>query len=341
MRVLVTSKSFGRESEQALQLLQDHGIDVVRGTQPTLTPEGIAAEASGCDALIVGNDVIDARVLRAAKGLRLVHMHGTGLDGIDVAAATRAGVLVANVPGMNKNAVAELTVAMMLIAARSIHRHLASLSEGRWERQPGFEVTGKTVGLLGLGNIGRRIVELLAGFDVNVVAYDPFPCVSWAEAHGVTLATDADRVFAEADFLVLALPLTADTRGFVDGRRLGLMRHTAFVVNTARGGLIDESALCEALRSRRIAGAALDAFDPEPLAPDSPLRDLGLALTPHLAASSHEAAGRISLAVARNVVDVLIHADASCAVNRTEVASERAKAARQPSTHNAETIRGD
>jgi D-3-phosphoglycerate dehydrogenase len=322
MKVLVTSKSFGKESPDALRLLADHGIEVVKASKPTLTPAEIAAEAAGCDALIVGNDVVDAGVFAHAR-LRLVHMNGTGLDGIDVPAATRAGVLVANVPGMNRNAVAELTVALMLIASRSIHRHMASLAAGRWEREPGFEITGKTVGLLGLGNIGKRVVELLAGFTVRAVAYDPFPDSAWAETHDVTLVAEPDAVFAAADYLVLALPLTAATRGIVDARRLALMHSTAFVVNTARGGLIDEPALCEALRSRRIAGAALDTFDPEPLAADSPLRDLGIVLTPHLAASSREAAARISLTVAENVVDVLVRGRDTCAVNAADVAQAR------------------
>ena len=315
MRVLVTSKSFGRAAPEALELLAANGIEVVRGSRPSLSAAEIAAEVPGFDALVVGNDPVDAGVLAAGDRLRLVHMHGTGLDAIDIPAATARGVLVANAPGANRNAVAELTVALMLVAARSIDRHIDVLRSGRWERTPGREISGKTVGILGLGRIGQRIVELLSGFGVRTVAFDVAPDRDWAAQHAVTLAADADAVCAEADFLVLALSLNAQTRNFIDARRLGLMKRGSYLVNTARGGLVDEAALCAALRDKAIAGAAIDVFDPEPLPPGSPLRHSGATLTPHLAATSTESAGNVSRIVARNVVDVLLHGRAACAVN--------------------------
>lgn len=315
MRVLVTSKSFGRAAPEALELLAANGIEVVRGSRPSMSAAEIAAEVPGFDALVVGNDPVDAGVLAAGDRLRLVHMHGTGLDAIDIPAATARGVLVANAPGANRNAVAELTVALMLVAARSIDRHIDVLRSGRWERTPGREISGKTVGILGLGRIGQRIVELLSGFGVRTVAFDVAPDRDWAAQHAVTLAADADAVCAEADFLVLALSLNAQTRNFIDARRLGLMKRGSYLVNTARGGLVDEAALCAALRDKAIAGAAIDVFDPEPLPPGSPLRHSGATLTPHLAATSTESAGNVSRIVARNVVDVLLHGRAACAVN--------------------------
>ncbi len=315
MRILVTSKSFGRAAPEALELLAANGIEVVRGSRPSLSAAEIAAEVPGFDALVVGNDPVDAGVLAAGDRLRLVHMHGTGLDAIDIPAATERGVLVANAPGANRNAVAELTVALMLVAARSIDRHIDVLRSGRWERTPGREISGKTVGILGHGRLGQRIVELLSGFGVRTVAFDVAPDRDWAAQHAVTLAADADAVCAEADFLVLALSLNAQTRNFIDARRLGLMKRGSYLVNTARGGLVDEAALCAALRDKAIAGAAIDVFDPEPLPPGSPLRHSGATLTPHLAATSTESAGNVSRIVARNVVDVLLHGRAACAVN--------------------------
>lgn len=315
MRVLVTSKSFGRVAPEALELLAANGIEIVRGSKPSMSAAEIAAEIPGFDALVVGNDAVDAGVFSAADRLRLVHMHGTGLDAIDITAATASGVLVANAPGANRNAVAELTVALMLVAARAIDRHIDILRSGRWERTPGHEVSGKTVGILGLGKIGQRIVELLSGFDVRIVAFDVEPEREWAARNGVRLAAAADDVFVEADFLLLALSLNAQTRGFVDARRLGLMKRSAYLVNTARGGLVDDAALCAALRDKAIAGAAIDVFDPEPLAQDAVLRSSGATLTPHLAATSVESAGNVSRIVARNVVDVLLHGHTACAVN--------------------------
>jgi phosphoglycerate dehydrogenase-like enzyme len=315
VRVLVTSKSFGRAAPEALDLLAANGIEVVRGSRPSMSAAEIAAEIPGFDALVVGNDPVDAGVLAAGDRLRLVHMHGTGLDAIDIPAATARGVLVANAPGANRNAVAELTVALMLVAARSIDRHIDVLRSGRWERTPGREISGKTVGILGLGRIGQRIVELLSGFGVRTVAFDVAPDRDWAAQHAVTLAADADAVCAEADFVVLALSLNAQTRSFIDARRLGLMKRGSYLINTARGGLVDDAALCAALREKILAGAAIDVFDPEPLPPDSPLRHSGATLTPHLAATSVESAGNVSRIVARNVVDVLLHGRAACAVN--------------------------
>jgi phosphoglycerate dehydrogenase-like enzyme len=319
--VLVTSKSFGRTAPAAIELLKSNGIDMVRGSKPSMTAAEIAAEVAGFDALIVGNDTVDAGVMAAGRQLRLVHMHGTGLDAIDVEAATRHGILVSNAPGANRNAVAELTIGLILVAARSIDRHIDILKAGKWERTAGHEVSGKTIGMLGLGQIGRRIVELLSGFGVHVVAYDVAPDRGWAANRGVTLAADADAVFAAADYLVLALPLNAATRKFVDARRLALMKPSAVLVNTARGALVDDAALCDAMRRKRIAGAALDVFDPEPLPLDSPLRDAGFTLTPHLAATSIETAAEVSMIVARNVVDVLVHGRFDSAVNPKALAN--------------------
>jgi D-3-phosphoglycerate dehydrogenase len=322
MKVLITSKSFGKHAPEALAALREHGIEPVWGSKPSLSAAEIAAEVPGCDALIVGNDRVDAGVIAAGDRLRLIHMHGTGLDGIDVAAATARGILVANAPGANRNAVAELAVALMLVAGRQIDRHMDLLKAGRWEREAGHEVSGKTVGLLGLGNIGRRIVELLAGFNCPVVAYDPAPDRAWAAEHAVRLADGPDPVFAAADYLVLALPLNADTANCVDARRLGLLKPGAYLVNTARGGLVDEAALVAAVRSGQLAGAALDAFAHEPLPADSPLRIPGITLTPHLAATSVETAGNVSTMVARNVIDVLVRGLRDGAVNARQIAAE-------------------
>ncbi|GHU05835.1 2-hydroxyacid dehydrogenase [Betaproteobacteria bacterium] len=280
-----------------------------------MTASEIAMEIAGVDALIVGNDTVGASVFSAADRLRLVHMHGTGLDGIDIPAATENGILVANAPGANRNAVAELTVALMLVAARSLDKHIEILKAGRWERTAGHEISGKTVGILGIGNIGQRIIELLSGFNVTIIAFDVKPDIEWADRFGISLVPSVEEVLADADFLVLAFPLNAQTKGFINARRLGLMKRSAYLINTARGGLVDETALCAALRDKLIAGAAIDVFDPEPLPLDSGLRNSGATLTPHLAATSVESAGNVSRIVARNVIDVLLHGRTECAVN--------------------------
>lgn len=319
MKALVCSKSFGKHSPESLALLADNGIETVWISKPSPAAADIAKEIRGCDCLIVGNDPVNAEVLDAEPRLKLVHMHGTGLDAIDVPAASQRGILVGNAPGANRNAVAELSVALLLCAARSVVEHSLAMREGRWERSAGREISGKTLGVIGLGNIGKRTVELLAGFGMHVIAYDPAPDREWAAKHSVTLLDGPDAAFSAADFLVLAAPLTPDTAGIVDERRLGLMKPNAYLVNTARGGLVDEAAVAAAVKTGRIAGAAIDAFSEEPLPLASPLRIPGITLTPHLAASSIETAGNVSLIVARNVVAALIKGDPSFAVNAAEL----------------------
>ena len=325
MKALVTSKSFAKHSPEALKLLAEAGIELAWISKGSPSPAQIAAEAGDCDCLIVGNDTVDASVFDAAPRLRLVHMNGTGLDAIDVAAATERGVLVANAPGANRNAVAELAVALMLIAGRDIESHAEALRSGRWERSAGRELSGKAVGLIGLGNIGKRVVELLEGFGDSFLAYDPFPDREWASVRQVEMARGPEEVFAAADFLVLTAPLTPETEGLVNATRLGLMKRSAYIVNTARGGLVDEAALCDAIRQGRIAGAALDAFRDEPLPLDSPLRMKGITLTPHLAATSVESAANVSMIVARNVVSILVEGKADAAVNALAISERDAR----------------
>jgi len=319
MKILITSKSFGRYAPEAIQFLVENGFEVTRGSKTTMTTEEIAKEVPGFDALIVGNDTIDENVIEAATDLKLIYMNGTGLDGIDVDYATKKGILVANAPGANRNAVAELAVGLMLVSARAIDRHIDLLKQGRWERSAGVEISGKTIGFLGLGNIGKRIVELLAGFGIQAVAYDPQPDEVWASSHAVRFTKKIEDIFAQADFLVLALPCNDQTRNIVNRERLGLMKPTSRIINTARGGLIDEAALCEAIRTSKIAGAALDAFEEEPLPGSSPLRMPEITLTPHMAATSIETAANMSWIVARNIVDILKNGQMQSAVNKDRI----------------------
>jgi D-3-phosphoglycerate dehydrogenase/(S)-sulfolactate dehydrogenase len=209
----------------------------------------------------------------------------------------------------------------MLVSARSIDTHIDLLKHGRWERSAGVEISGKTVGFLGLGNIGKRIVELLAGFGIQVIAYDPQPDEAWASGRAVRFTARIEDVFAQADFLILALPCNEQTRNIVNKERLGLMKPTSRIINTARGGLIDEAALCEAIGAGKIAGAALDAFEQEPLPVDSQLRMPGITLTPHMAATSIETAANISWIVARNIVDIMKNGRTQSAVNKDRVAA--------------------
>lgn len=316
MNILVTSRSFAKTNPAAWQRLEANGFSLRRFAGGDPKPETVAQEMADIDVLIVGNDTVDAAVMDAGANLKLVHMHGTGLDGIDVARATARGILVANAPGANRNAVAETTLAMMLGAARGVGRHARLLREGKWQRAPGREISGSTVGIVGLGNIGRRVVELLRGFAPRLVAFDMLADADWAAANGVELLDAADELFARADFVVLTLPLTPETRHMVNDRTLALMKKDAFLINSARGGLVDDAALVRAVEEGRIAGAALDAFSEEPLPADSPLRrPEHIEITPHLAATSRESAARVSDIVADNVIAIINKGQRDIAVN--------------------------
>ena len=320
MKVLVTSHSFGRFEKTAIGLLEDNGFAIEYVHANPMTPEVIASRINGVDCLIVGNDKIDERVFAAADRLKLIHMHGTGLDGIDMDCANRHGVLVSNVTGANRNAVAEMTLALMLIVGRRIDKHISLLQEGRWERTAGNEISGSTVGIIGLGNIGRRLVELLQGFRVSMVGFDITVDPLWAQQNHVAITDSMDDVFRAADFLVLSLPLNEKTRNLVNDRTLSLMKHTAYLINTARGGLVDEQALSRAIIDKRIKGAALDAYVDEPPRMDSPLRNLDIVMTPHIAATSCETSSQVSLIVARQVIDILKHHNLALAVNHEAIA---------------------
>jgi D-3-phosphoglycerate dehydrogenase len=308
VKVLITSKSFGKADPAVITYLGSQGIKLVWSDVPNPTAEDIARQIPGCDGLIVGNDPVDRRVLDAADCLKIIHMNGTGMDAIDTETARERGIEVRNAPGVNKNAVAEMTLALMLVLGRKLDKHIRLFREGRWERQAGHEISGSVVGIIGLGNIGRRLVELLSGFGITIISFDPYADPAWAEAHRVHLAAEVDEVFREADWLVLSLALTDSTAHMVNRRTLSLMKPSAYLINTARGGIIDEAALYEVLKEKRIAGAALDAFADEPLPQDSPLRELdNILLTPHLAASSVESVIKVSWVVAQNIAAVLTH----------------------------------
>lgn len=322
-RIFVTSKSFGKCAPQAVAELRSHSFDVVFASKKNMTTEEIIDEIGDAAGLIVGNDTVDRPIMEAAPHLAVVHMHGTGTDAIDVAAASELGIYVANTPGANRNAVAELTLALMLVAARKIDKHLSIINAGKWEREPGIEISEKVIGIFGLGNIGLRIVELLKGFDCQIAGFDPNRTEEWCRQHGILRYRDANELCKVADFIVLTMPLLENTKDFIDATKISFMKRSAIIVNTARGGLVNEADLIKAVAAKRIAGAALDAFSEEPLPADSPLRIPGIVLTPHLAATTEEAAAKVSMLVSQNMIDILGNKDVSMCINRDAVEFQR------------------
>ncbi|MCA1645749.1 MAG: D-2-hydroxyacid dehydrogenase family protein [Chloroflexi bacterium] len=249
---------------------------------------------------------LDDEAFAHAPRLKLVSILGTGTDNVDLEAATRRGISVTNTPGVGAPSVAELTLGLMLAAVRAIPLSDARLRQGTWQHAEGPELAGKTLGLLGLGAIGQYVARLGRGLGMRVIAWSYARDPARAEALGVELI-ERDDVFRQADVVSVHLRNTPEARGIVGARELGLMKRTAYLINTARGALVDESALAAALRAEQIAGAALDVYQEEPLPPErNPFRDLAnVVLTPHLGAVTREANTRSRAVPVDNIIAYL------------------------------------
>lgn len=262
----------------------------------------LAALADASAVLIRSATQIDAEALAAAPALKVIARAGVGLDNVDIRAATEAGVMVVNAPTSNIISAAELTIGHILSLARHIPAAHASLAAGEWKRSKytGVELYEKTVGIIGLGRIGALIATRLQAFGVEILAYDPYVTSTRAQQLGATLVT-LDELLATSDFVTIHMPKTAETTGMISGPQFAKMKKTAFVINVARGGLIDEDALYDALVSGQIAGAGLDVFVAEPPV-ETKLLDLpNIVVTPHLGASTGEAQEKAGVSVARSV----------------------------------------
>ncbi|MEV0275055.1 hydroxyacid dehydrogenase [Streptomyces sp. NPDC050610] len=269
------------------------------------------------DALLIRSGTrVDEAALAAAPRLRVVARAGVGLDNVDVVAATRHGVLVANAPLSNVLSVAELTIGLILALMRHVVPAGSALRAGRWERtrHQGIELAGRTVGIVGLGHVGTLVAQRLAAFKVEVIAYDPYVPQSHAQSVGAAL-TALDELMGRSDVVTVHLPKNSVTTGIIGERELRLAKPSMLLVNTARGGIVDETALAVALKEERLAGAALDVFEIEP-AVGNPLLDLPNVLTtPHLGASTREAQGRAGREAVSAVLRVLVGERPEHAVN--------------------------
>ncbi len=278
----------------------------------------------GYDAVVIRSETkLTADLIERGERLKVIGRAGVGVDNVDVAAATRRGIVVANAPESTVVSAAEHTVGLLVALARNIPQAHAALKQGRWERSRwgGVELADKTLGVLGFGRIGREVARRARGLGMRIVAYDPFVAPDRFRELGAEHAETVDEVLAAADFVTLHLPLTDETRGFVDAATIARMRPGVRIVNAARGELVDEAALVEAIRSGRVAGAALDVFSAEPYSGEL----LGLdevVVTPHLAASTGEAQDRAGLIVAEQVAAALEGGLVTNAINIPVVGAE-------------------
>jgi len=317
MKVVVAEKI----SSSAVGVLKEPNWTVV--THDQLNGH-LPEQLESADALIVRSAVqVDAALLEHAKKLRVVGRAGVGVDNIDLDAATRKGIAVMNTPGANAVAVAEQTLGMMLAMARHLCRADALMHSGKWEKKAlqGTELRKKTLGIVGLGRVGMEVARRARAFDMQIVAHDPFVSTSVAKEQGIRMAS-LDEVFAAADYLSLHVGLTPQTQGMINAESIQKMKAGIRLVNCARGELVDEAALAEALKSGRVAGAALDVFIEEPLK-NSPLTALeNVILTPHIGGSTNEAQEAVGYQIAQQVKDYLKDGVIQNAVNVPSVSHD-------------------
>jgi D-3-phosphoglycerate dehydrogenase len=306
--------------------IAEAGIDLLRERFDVDVDENgdLTAKIGDYDGIVIRSATkLTADVLDRAERLKVIGRAGVGVDNVDVDAATRRGIVVANAPESTVTSAAEHTIGLLVALARNIPQAHAALKQGRWERSAwgGIELEGKTLGVLGFGRIGQQVARRALGLGMRVVAYDPFVAKERFRELGVERGETPDDVLASAEFLTLHLPLTAETSGFLGREAIEKLPEGARVINAARGELVDEDALAEALRSGRIAAAALDVYSQEPYS--GPLLELdNVVATPHLAASTEEAQDRAGVIVAEQVAAALEGAVVTNAVNIPAIRAE-------------------
>src|SRR5438132_167746 len=299
------------------ELSREGALDIT--IKPGLSETNLIEIIPEFSALVVRSQTkVTADVLKAGGKLRVVGRAGVGVDNVDVEAATRRGIVVLNAPGGNTISTAEHAFSLLLCVARKIPQADAAVRGGKWDRKnlEGVELYNKTLGVIGVGRIGSELVRRAIAFGMRVVAYDPYLSATRARALQVELVDELDDLLAEADFISLHTPLTPETRHLLDVARLRKTKRGVRIINCARGGLIDETALANALQDRHVAGAALDVFESEPLPNDSELRSApNLILTPHLGASTAEAQESVGIEIAQSIRAALLEGTIRNAVN--------------------------
>jgi D-3-phosphoglycerate dehydrogenase len=320
-RVLITDSL----SAAGLQVLREHPeieVDVRSG----LTPQEVRAALREADGIIIRSaTTLTAEILEGQPRLQVIVRAGVGVDNIDLPAATRAGIVVMNTPAGNTTSTAEHTLAMLLALVRGIGPASQSMREGKWDRKSftGTQLAGKTIGVIGLGRIGMAVARRCRGLEMNVAGYDPVLSVEKAAEQGIELFRDVDELIPRCDFLTVHTPLNDETRGLLNAERLQRTKRGVRILNCARGGIIDEQALADALESGQVAGAALDVFEKEPLPPDHRLRRLPRVLcTPHLGASTDEAQEQVAVEAAEILSAFLLRNEVRHAVNMVPIAAQ-------------------
>lgn len=303
MKVLIAPMTLAGVDAPFVKLLRDAGFELVYPPRPVqLLEEELIEAIKGMPAVLAGSEPYTARVIKANPTLRVIARAGVGYDAVDLQAATAQGVAVAFAPGTNQDAVAEHTFAFMLGLAKHLVDQHNQVKSGQWPRQANLPLRGKTLGIAGLGRIGKAVALRGACFGMKLLAYEPYPDMQFVAQHGIRLVT-FEQLLAEADHVTLHMPLTPESKHLINRKTLALMKPDAFLINTARGGLVCEADLVECLRAGKIAGAALDVFEQEPPDPKNPLFQLDNVLfTPHDAGIDLQSRDDMAYAAAQAIV---------------------------------------
>jgi phosphoglycerate dehydrogenase-like enzyme len=301
-KILATPRSFGKQDKSPVELLEKAGYNVaLNPVGKILTKEQMIEHLADAVGVIVGVDPLDADIIAMAPKLRAIAKYGVGTDNIDIQAAESRGISVSRTVGANINAVADYAFALMMAVARNILWIDARCRKRDWSKQMTIDVHGKTLGILGLGAIGKAVARRASGFDMHVMAYDPCFDMQFAQFNKIECATAQD-IYRNADFISLHMPLTEQTRMMIGAREFALMKPTAVFINTSRGGIVDEDALKHALKNGRIYGAGVDAFSEEPPGDDELYNLPNLIMGSHCAASTVGAVRSMGILAAKNLL---------------------------------------
>ncbi len=308
-RLLITARSFGSCGEEVFRKIENYNIDYTHMKRDQIFMEDDLMDIiQEFDGIIVGADIISKKLMDKAENLKIIAKHGVGLDNIDLARAKEKNIVVTIADQSNNIAVAEHGIAMIFSLAKNIVIHSQNVKSGKWVRKIGREVTGQTLGVLGTGTIGKEVIKRLSCFGMNILAFDTLRDETMINQYHITY-TDIDTLLTNSDYVSLHLPLTFETKKIISRERMSLMKETAFIINTARGGLIDEDALFEALQNRKIAGAGIDTFENEP-PKNSKLLDLdNVIASPHTGAYTYQAIRKMSNYALDSIIDYIEQRD--------------------------------
>ena len=320
-RVLITDNL----SPAGLQVLE-HSPEIEADVRSVGSIDELREVLRNADGIIVRSATkLTSEVLAGQERLKVIVRAGVGVDNIDLAAATREGIVVMNTPAGNTTSTAEHTIAMLLALSRNIGPAAQSMREGRWDRKKftGTQLCGKTIGVVGLGRIGQTVAKRCRGLEMTVLGYDPFLSEERAAEQGIELYRDIDELVPHCDYITVHTPLTDETRGIINSKRIATMKPGVRIVNCARGGIVDEEALADAIEAGQVGGAALDVFETEPPGEDSRLRTLPQVLcTPHLGASTEEAQEQVAVEAAEIISAFLLRSEIRHAVNMAPISAQ-------------------